>query len=261
MTTYKDTQSLYEGQKQQLKESKLLGSIKSNGLLDKGKVIASLKVKEFCKDTNLTLKEFAQKLGITEGECLDVINGVKPFTENMQLNMYINFDKKLSTVRLDQESKYLRECRVLKHREIWDKFKHVIQPIRQGGLFDFGDEYNTLLSIKRCSHPLLGMCLKFWRAAFGYTQYSLADRVAIKHFGLGNFCIREYWEQVEVQNRISKDFNVALYKTFGITMQQIMSVVLEYLKDNGLNPQRDRIRIKQLLDSDIDKYDKAVVSV
>lgn len=101
MTTYKDTQSLYEGQKQQLKESKLLGSIKSNGLLDKGKVIASLKVKEFCKDTNLTLKEFAQKLGITEGECLDVINGVKPFTENMQLNMYINFDKKLSTVRLD----------------------------------------------------------------------------------------------------------------------------------------------------------------
>lgn len=238
-TTYEDSQSLKEGQKQHSKETKKLFSIKAKKNLDRLQTIYCMKFKSLCKEMDWDVYVGSRILKITPGQCLDIWDFNIPITNEMQESMYNNIGVKLSTIRLDKEVRILKKARQQRFLEMWNSVLDFIPTIGiRGGLFSGHRSYTEiqhLATMGNITHPLLGTCLKCWRAAFGETQYSVAEKIDLKYKsipippGVKLYCrTRPSWEKVETKNTITVQENVAFYKTFGISVYQILVALLHY---------------------------------
>lgn len=242
MTTYEDSQSLREGQKQHSKETRKIFSIRAKKNLTKLQTLYCMKFKSLCDEMDWDVHVGGRVLGITPGQCLDVWEFNTPITDEMQECMYSMIGVKLSTIRLDKEVAILKKARQQRFLEVWNSVKQYIPKVegRKGGLFSGFSSYSDidmLATIGKIYHPLLGICLKCWRAGFGETQYSLADKINIKYKDIQPthqkrlYCrTRPCWEKVETKNNITPQENIAFYKTFGISVYQILIALLHYFE-------------------------------
>ena len=240
MTTYLESQDLKEGQKQHSDETQLLFKIKPAKGLTKTQTIHCMKYAVLCIENNWDLDEGAQRIGITRGECLDILECKKPFTDEHQHTLYKTTGIKISTIRLDKNVRDLYNARVVKFKEIQEKYSYAIKPIRRiKTLLDATGMDTIAFSLGTIDIENGGLAFKGWRAAEHHSQYSVADNIAIR-YGINlkgkrlTFCTRSRWSLFEISNHLYVDCNRAFYKTFGITVEQATAPFREYFRLCGI---------------------------
>lgn len=244
---YQSSQSLIEGQKQNPIETKVLSRVTKNFGMTRKETIHGIKLGILEKDQDWDLDYTAKVIGCTSGQCLDVLKGNAPFTEEMQNNLYENTGIKISTQRLDKVARALWKARKIKYREIFDKYKYAIKPVKIAKTL-FGKEK---IWTKGFKHPLLGKLLKCYRAAFGDTQYSIPEKIALSYVNWEEltFCKRDFWHHVETGNSVDAKGNRAFYLATGLTVEQAITPFLEFIKANNINVNLEIETAEQLLDN------------
>jgi len=256
VTTYEDSQSLIKGQKQHSKETSLTSSIKLIPGFTKEETINCYRLNQLVKDMEWTVEQAATLLGIKEEHCEEVLNGQFPFNEYMQTALYMYTGIKLSTCKLDEQVRILWKARKIRFREVYDKYHDLIPDLKiKKTLFPVPIEDRIKVSMSKYKSKLLGRCLKCYRAAFGETQYSLADKVRLAYSMKYPWNLdympcqyRDYWHGVEIRNSLTKEGNVGFYMVYGKTVEQAIYPFLMYIKDKGIDPEKEPEKASELLD-------------
>lgn len=244
MTSYKDSQSLIEGQKQHSKETSKLFRMKKYEGMTLEQTSHCKKFTKLCKEMDWDRDIASMILECTPGDILNIEKGITPIKEEWAKSLLIKKGIRLSTLRLDKEVDNLKKARQSKYTEIWESNKTLCTAIRKSLISLPTNNY-----IDGLHFEFLGRGLKAFRAMTGDSQYSLADKIA-QHCEKGSSCTdRIFWHKIETKNYISKEGALAFYKTYGITIIDAITPFINYLRRQGIDPYFDFIKAKYVLDT------------